>query len=498
MTKRNPLYLMLAMAVLLSSISCLSSCKHHDDDEDDVFTYSTSAQTTLVTAFGLQANNDVLANLDSVHFTVDYDNGLIYNADSLPVGTDITALKVTVEFLNTVKSAVFTITGATAHADTTISYTASMSKSLDFSGKTTLTVTSADDSRVKDYEVKVLVHKVNPDSLVWPQSWRRDLQGIESGAIAYKTVKQGELYRSMAYDGTTCTVLTTLAPDEPYLDKNTVQLPFEPVVSSLTACGDDLYMLDGSGVLYASHDGVAWSSCGVVWHSVLGSYEGRVLGIAADGNGGYYHDEYPRGEGFAVTAVEDGFPVEGSTDMVVIDNTWSDAPQGMIVGGVDAQGNLLRSVWGYDGIRWGQINNERRSALPAVADATIFPYYTYKALSGVRRYGKQPTWLLMGGRLSDGTLNRKIYLSTTQGITWVASDSTLTQASHMPDFYGAQAFVVDETINGANRAPSMVSKPVTEWSCPFIYLMGGYNAQGSLLPNVWRGVYIRMTNYPVY
>jgi hypothetical protein len=170
----------------------------------------------------------------------------------------------------------------------------------------------------------------------------------------------------------------------------------------------------------------------------------------------------------------------------------------MIVGGVDAQGNLLRSVWGYDGIRWGQIDNERRSALPAVADATIFPYYTYKALSGVRRYGKQPTWLLMGGRLSDGTLNRKIYLSTTQGITWVASDSTLTQASHMPDFYGAQAFVVDETINGANRAPSMVSKPVTEWSCPFIYLMGGYNAQGSLLPNVWRGVYIRMTNYPVY
>ena len=36
------------------------------------------------------------------------------------------------------------------------------------------------------------------------------------------------------------------------------------------------------------------------------------------------------------------------------------------------------------------------------------------------------------------------------------------------------------------------------WDCPFIYLFGGYNEQGTLLPNVWRGVYIRMTNTPVY
>ena len=30
------------------------------------------------------------------------------------------------------------------------------------------------------------------------------------------------------------------------------------------------------------------------------------------------------------------------------------------------------------------------------------------------------------------------------------------------------------------------------------YLFGGFNDQNQLLPNVWRGVYIRMTNYPVY
>ena len=172
------------------SLPAFVSCNKDDDKDDDTFTYSTSKQTTLIKAFGLQADNAVLANLDSVHFTIDYDNGLIYNADSLPVGTDISKLKVTVQFLNTVNSAVFKITGASRQADTTITYTTSMSTSLDFTGKTVLTVTSADEKQVKDYDVKVLVHKVNPDSLIWPMSWRRDLAGYRTSTIAHKAVQQ--------------------------------------------------------------------------------------------------------------------------------------------------------------------------------------------------------------------------------------------------------------------------------------------------------------------
>ena len=496
MTNRNPLYLVLTIALLLSSLSALVSC-NKDDDKDDVYTYSTSKQTTLVTSFGLQANADVLTNLDSVHFTVDYDKGLIYNADSLPKGTDISALKVTMNFLNTVSSAVFSITDATEQADTTINYTTSMTQSLDFTGKTLLTVTSADENYVKEYEVKVLVHQVNPDSLVWPVSWRRDLPGCDNGATAHKTVKQGDLYRSVAYNGTTCTILTATAPDQAFWDKQTVSLPFDPNVASLAATEDALYMLDASGALYTSPDGLEWTSCGVEWKSLLGAYDNRVLGILR-GSDGYYHDEYPRGDGFNVTAVENGFPVEHTSDMIVSENQWSEAAQAMIVGGIDSEGSMLSDTWGYDGIHWGKISNIHSKELPAMADATIFPYFTYKTLSGVRRYAKQPTWFLMGGRLADGTLNTTIYLSTTQGITWVKSDTTLTQAAHIPAFYGAQAFVCQEMLTAAHHAPARVQTAITEWECPFIYLFGGYNDQGILLPNVWRGVYIRMTNYPVY
>ena len=498
MTHRTPLYLLLTIVVSLSSLMSFTSC-NKDKDDDDTYSFSTSTQTTLITGFGLQDDSEVLTSLDSVHFTVDYDKGLIYNADSLPVGTNITGLKVTVDFLNTVSSAVFNITGATSQADTTIEYTSSMSTKLDFTGKTVLTVTSSDKSQVKDYEIKVLVHKVNPDLLVWPQEWRRDLPGYDANITGHKAVKQGDLYRVLTYNGTVCNLLTASSPNQGTWEKQTLDLPFAPQVSSFTATDDALFVLAQDGTLYTSPDGVAWSTCGVTWHSVLGAYDGRLLGIVA-GTDGYYHDEYPHSDGFNASLVEEGFPVSHSSSMIFTDNTWTVSQQAMLVGGYDSKGNMLSDVWGFDGMKWGKINNSHSQLLPALADATLFSYYTYKTLPGVRRYGRQQTWFVMGGRKADGTLNGKIYLSNTQGIVWAEADSTSTQPSNMPNFYGAQAFVNFETLtaSGASYLPRRVQSLVTSWECPFIYLMGGYNDQGALLPYTWRGVYNRMTNYPVY
>ena len=486
----------MAMAVMLSSLPTLVSC-NKDKDKDDSYTYSTSKQTTLVTGFALQKDESVLANLDSVYFSVDYENGLIYNADSLPVGTDISELKVTLSFMNTVSSAVFNITGATEQADTSITYTSSMSQALDFTGKTTLTVTSTDKEQVKVYEIKVLVHKFNPDSLIWDKSWRRDLPGYNPSAEGHKTVQQGNLYRIMVANDEWCELWTSQSPAQGTWERKTLSLPFTPDVPTLAATDEALFVLGTDGMLYTSTDGEEWTSCGVEWYSILGCYGDRVLGITTDGSA-YYHDEYPRREDFEPTAVQDGFPVSHSSVMIESDYKWSISQQAMIVGGISAQGKMIADVWGYDGNSWGKISNAN-SPLPPIADATLFSYYTYKTLSGVRRYARQQTWYVMGGRLADGKLNDKIYLSNTQGVTWIKGDSTMSQASYMPKFYGAQAFVNFETISAAAQgAPRRVKTPVTSWECPFIYLFGGYNDQDDLLPYVWRGVYNRLTNTPVY
>lgn len=499
MIKKTPLYLLLAIAVLFSTSASFTSCKKDKDDDDDTFTYSSSTQTTLVTGFSLQADAEVLASLDSVHFTIDYDRGLIYNADSLPVGTKVTGLKVKVNFLNNVSSAVFSITGATQQADTTIEYTASMSQKLDFTGQTMLKVTSADGLQEKNYEVKVLVHKVNPDSLVWPVEWQRQLPGFSEGAMGCKVVEHDGQYLIMMYDGMACQLLTASSISQITWEKQSFIPPFTPQVSTLTATDKELYVLSTDGALYCSPDGLEWTSCGVTWHSLLGAYGDRVLGIMK-GDDGYYHDEYPRSEGFTATHVEDGFPVSNSSGMIETDNSWTVSQQAMIVGGIDANGNLLADVWGYDGQRWGKINNIHSQTLPAIADATLVPYFTYRRLAGVRRYAIQPTWYVMGGRLGNGSLNDDIYLSSTQGITWSKADSTIAFPSYVPEFYGAQAIVSVEsmTASGASYLPRRIQSPVTSWDCPFIYLIGGYDAQGELIPYVWRGVFNRMTNYPVY
>ena len=495
MINKTPLYFVLTMAVLLSSIPALVSCNKSDDKDDEVYTYSTSRQTTLITRFSLQSDAEVLANLDSVHFTIDYDNGLIYNADSLPKGTKITGLKVSIRFLNTVSSSVFTITGATERADTTIEYTAAMNTKLDFTGKTVLKVTSADQTQTKEYQVKVLVHKENPDTLVWPESWRR----YQNGTIRHKAVRVGGRYFIMTYNGVECNVLAADSPNQGTWDKKTISLPFTPQVQSLTAVEDLLYVLGDDGTLYFSSNGEEWVSCGVMWHSVLGAFGDKLLGIMGDDEQGYYHDEYPRSESFVVSEVEDGFPVAHASDMIETDNKWTISQQAMIVGGIDSDGNLLSDVWGYDGNTWGRINNIHSKTMPAIADATLFSYYTFKSLPGVRHYAKQQTWYLMGGRLADGTLNSTIYVSNTQGITWTSGGTILNQPDGTPDFYGAQAFVSNETMTAnIGAAPRRVASPIITWDCPYIYLFGGYDEQGQLLPWVWRGVYNRLTHTPVY
>jgi len=498
MIKKYPLYLLLTLA-LMTCASALTSC-NDDGDDDDITTYSESEMTTLITAFGLDDDDDVMENLDSVFFTVDYDRGEIYNADSLPVGTNVTKLVAVVDFLNTVKSAVFTVTGGKVQSDTTINYSTSSTDSIDFSGNVTLTVTSYDESSVKVYRVKVNVHQMEPDSMMWNIDWMRGLPGSSSATTMSKTVLQGDTYRCLTTDGSTCVMASS---DDPYSvawDIDTLQLPFTPQVQSFTATTSDLYVLDGDGVLQLSQDnGKTWQACEAQWLTIIGAYDDRVLGISGDEASGYYHDEYPRRGIFEATAIPDGFPITGMSQLVHADNSWIVTRQAMMVGGYDVNGNMISTVWGYDGTSWGKINDIHSDAMPPLADATLFPYYSYKSISGTLRYSKRITWYVAGGQLQDGTLNDSVFVSNNQGIDWAIADTTCQMASHMPLFKGAQAFVNFETLTASGaQAPRRMSTLLTSWQCPYIYLFGGYNASGELLPWVWRGVYTRMTFYPIY
>ena len=498
MNRHFPLYLMF---ILLLSVT-VASCNKKDepkstiDDNYSVYSYS----STLVSAFSLKANTKIASGLDSVTFAIDQERGLIYNADSLPYGTRVTALCVNVTSASTVAERLFIVKNGTVQKDTTITYRNNGNDSIDFTGDVTLRVISRDGENTRDYKVKVNVHKEEPDVIVWDQSRRRDLPNVTSTLQDSKTVMINGDFMCLVNDNGNYVLSNAEDPLAGTWNKTEILFPFVPNVSSFTATPQALYILDETGELYSSTDmGASWTHCGVAWNTIVGAYNDRILGVKNDGTS-WVHDEYPQRAGFVPVKIASNFPINGMSQLVMASNEWTASQQAMCMGGVLASGALSNAVWGYDGEQWGMVSNN--SVLPAMSGATLFSYYTYSRSSTSLIYNKRVTWMVMGGTLDDGSLNTTTYISRNQGINWSKGEGGLQLPAMIPAFSDAQIFVYDRQ-HRANAPrlnaydPGQVT-PVPEWDCSYIYLFGGYAANGTALNNVWEGVLRRLTYKPVF
>ena len=120
-----------------------------------------------------------MSGLDSVFFSIDTKNGIIFNADSLPKGTDVKKLKTKIQFYNAVSVAEYTMENGT-HRTGTSDYRTQPNDTIDFTGDVSLKVVSGDSKTQLTYRIKVNVHKMDPDSLAyglrWP--WRSCLRAL--------------------------------------------------------------------------------------------------------------------------------------------------------------------------------------------------------------------------------------------------------------------------------------------------------------------------------
>lgn len=507
MNRKYPIYLLLGF--MLTAV--LYSCK---DDDDDVTTYGeTSSSATAITAFSLQEDNEIMENLDSVFFTIDLDNAQIYNADSLPVGTDVSKLKVSMTFVSCY-SAEFHVTGGKVMSDTVFSY--SENDTIDFTGDVKFTILSQDLSAKREYSIKVNVHNIEPDTLYWDKMARRNLPTFSDMDVpsVQKTVQYGnDLYCMMKVaNGYVLSVSSN--PESLRWERFEVAMTFEPDLNTLTATDNALYMLDVNKALYTSTDGFTWSACGVEMYSISGSYGERLLGVIEE-NGVYKHTEYPMSEGFVPYETEPDFPISGVSPMITLTSKWADGDQRVMIGGVTSSGTYTGMAWGFDGMAWGQVS---QSGLPALKGATLFAYYYTDFNVEAWVTTVKSVLVAMGGTLDGGSkLNDGVYISSDQGVTWKYANTTMQLPDYIPDFTNAQAFVYKSTLTGARssstsgwiempatklpasmRYSSRAIEPVTSWECPYVYLFGGTNINGTLYNNIWRGVINRLTFKPLY
>lgn len=502
------------LPVLLLTAGALGACNSEKSEEP---AYE-PALSVAVSGFSLSPNAKVLANLDSVFFSIDLNHGVIFNADSLPVGTRIDKLVPKITFPDAVATAEITMTGGTTRTGT-VDYKTSPTDSIDFTGKVTLRLATEDGALSKSYDIRVNVHKMVADSLMWDKSAMaplpslganpRDQRTVTLAGSAYTLIEENDGSYSMAK-------ATDLAAADWRV--SSLSLPFRPKIRSLQAAGSHLYMIDNTGELYSSADASGWNDCGIKWLTTIGAFGEAVLGIY-ENNGKYYHDIYPRPADFSLTEIADDFPTENLSDFHSFTSGWAADPIGLFVGG-SRNGKIYGDIWAYDGGNWAKISNV---GLPPVEGVLLLPYFNYRKTATSWVQTEFSVLLAIGGRLEDGTLNRTVYLTYDNGVNWMKGDSLLQLPGYIPSLWQADAVIKTSPMNAdlddrwrprdsrisadaslkyfspdMKRLVYNVEGADVDWECPYIYLFGGKEADASLNSNIWRAVLARLTFAPLF
>lgn len=506
MKKIIPIYALLTAFALLMSVSCNDNGNGNGDEPTVI------SSNTLVSAFSLAENDSVLASLDSLHFTIDVDNRLIYNADSLPKGTKINRLVANISLYDYNSTGTIRISGAQTMEDTTYTYNSSANDSIDFTGNVSLTVNAADGS-TREYRILVNVHQMEADSLYWNQLARRNLPARSSELVSQKTVQKNEELFCLVEEERGFTISTTDDPSTNNWNIASVEFGFTPVIDSFTATDEALYILSNDGSIHKSSDGKIWTDTGADCHSIIGSYADRLLCIIND-NGTYRHGEFNDNNLTVLSEIESDFPVSGFSQCISFGNDWSSVSQLLFAGGTMQNGKPNGCVWGYDGSNWGKIS---RIPIPALTGVTLLRYFNY--LGDYYNLQKYPVWLAIGGMDTEGKTTNKVYISYDNGVTWSLGDEYLQLPDYITPFANAQAFVYNTTMQATRAMSSVweampsrhlpywltvesqpktrVSAAVTSWECPYIYIFGGENTNGILMNNIWKGVLNRLSFKPV-
>ena len=254
------------------------------------------ASSVSVTNFSLKSKSGSKVKLDSVFFSIDLNKGVIFNADSLPVGTDVTKLVPVISYASSASAVTLTQTGGKYTGE--IDYKTNPSDSVDFSGKVVLKITAEDKTTTRSYDIKVNVHLMEPDSLMWdhlaviPMPSRLG-EPTQQKTVGYKDTSYSLIQET---DGSyTMSVATDLLAGE--WERLIPAFDFEPAVRTFNATADRLFLLDTAGTLHTSADGLTWDNTGCVWVNIIGAYDDAMLGIRNEG-GCLMHTCWPADAGY--------------------------------------------------------------------------------------------------------------------------------------------------------------------------------------------------------
>jgi hypothetical protein len=262
--------------ILFTTLVVLSSCLNSDDDK--VVYYD----DTAITSFSLGTLNRTVHTVsstgaDSVYqttlegseyaFYIDHDKREIYNADSLPCGTDVKHVICSITIKNGGTVGIKSMT-----SDSVMVY--DQTDSLDFSTPRVIVVYAHSGKAKRPYTVHVNVHQEEAEVFNWSDMGRQDFFATMD---EMKAVTCGDqLYTFGRQDGR-LVAFTTAIND----GKDWRQLTLPDDLSSAANAYQDVITKDG--FIYLLHDGqVVRSANGSDWETI-GSTDLRRLVAAGTG-----------------------------------------------------------------------------------------------------------------------------------------------------------------------------------------------------------------------
>ena len=143
----------IALAVITAAAGIVACNSSSYEDTEIVLSSGTGVKT-----FSLEENDSVMANLDSVFFSIDLVAGKIFNADSLPFGTKVTALVPKITLMNGATTVELKVKREN-NTDTVYNYLENSTEAIDFTNPVTLHITSANGASERNYTISVNVRQ---------------------------------------------------------------------------------------------------------------------------------------------------------------------------------------------------------------------------------------------------------------------------------------------------------------------------------------------------
>lgn len=491
---------------MLSVCVMLSSCLGSKAESEYI---QTNAGNALVTNFSLKDNSDVASSLSKYSFTIDHygnsdaelhalypNDGIIFNPDSLPYGSIPDSVKVTVGF-NAPKSVHFNLYNRNGELKQFSDYSNDSALWLASYPDVRLKITSYDEKVVKTYHVKVNVHKVRTDTVVW--------KTYEEAVWAGVDIKQQRVDTM----GGMLNWFVKVADGDYRVKDNTLNhlaaWSAEQKIDRLAGEDIDLETMYGyDGIILAVNrkDNSLWATTnGMDWAKWSDSYKFvNVLGVMKAVKGSnidpyYWHDDIlavlvdvdgslkiryteDKGEtwsddGKGDKPVPDNFPVKGFIRPI---GTPAHPSMGnvssriTIVGGMNGKGEYLKTVWCCERKMWADVSSDG-SALPKMRGGSVLRY----TLDSTK---PNTFWILWPGVLEDGTVSNDIYCSEDNGVSW----------HKMKQRYGRRTFADTSKLD-----PMACSSAFYDPKTYQMYFFGGTLQDGTVSTSVFGGVYSNLT-----